>query len=38
VLCEDEATRRARLALTAATRRTLAEGLALLGLAAPDVM
>jgi arginyl-tRNA synthetase len=38
VLQSPEPTRTARLALTAATRRTLANGLALLGIAAPDAM
>lgn len=38
VLVDDPATRRARLALIAATRRVLADGLALLGLEAPDAM
>ena len=38
VLTSPEPTRTARLALTAATRRTLANGLALLGIAAPDAM
>ena len=38
VLVDDPATRQARLALLAATRRVLAEGLALLGLEAPDAM
>ena len=38
VLAEDAATRRARLALVAATRRTLRDGLALLGIGAPDAM
>jgi arginyl-tRNA synthetase len=38
VLTSPEPTRTARLALTAATRRTLANGLALLGIAAPDEM
>lgn len=38
VLGGDAATTRARLALTAATRTILAEGLAMLGLKAPEVM
>ena len=38
VLSSPEPTRTARLLLTAATRRTLANGLALLGIAAPDEM
>jgi arginyl-tRNA synthetase len=38
VLCEHEQTRRARLLLTAAVRATLAHGLELLGLGAPDSM
>jgi arginyl-tRNA synthetase len=38
VLQSPEPTRTARLALTAATRRALANGLALLGISAPDVM
>jgi arginyl-tRNA synthetase len=38
VLTSPEPTRGARLALTAATRRTLANGLALLGIAAPEQM
>ncbi|HWM87798.1 MAG TPA: arginine--tRNA ligase [Kofleriaceae bacterium] len=38
VLSPDPATRRARLALVASTRATLREGLALLGLGAPDTM
>ncbi len=38
VLASPEPTRSARLALTAATRRTLANGLALLGIAAPEAM
>ena len=38
VLTSPEPTRTARLALTAATRRTLANGLALLGIAAPAEM
>lgn len=38
VLCEDTATRRARLALTAAVQATLRDGLAMLGIAAPDQM
>jgi arginyl-tRNA synthetase len=38
VLTSPEPTRTARLALTAATRRTLANGLALLGIAAPEEM
>ncbi len=37
-LVEDEALRLARLALIAATRQTLANGLALLGVSAPDKM
>ena len=38
VLCDDVATRRARLALVAAVQATLRSGLALLGLGAPDQM
>jgi arginyl-tRNA synthetase len=38
ILCEDPATRRARLALAAATQVTLRDGLALLGMAAPSEM
>jgi arginyl-tRNA synthetase len=38
VLCDDEPTREARLALVAAVQAVLAEGLSLLGLAAPDQM
>jgi len=38
VVCEDLATRRARLALTAAVQATLRDGLAMLGIAAPDQM
>lgn len=38
VLCEDQATRRARLALVAAVKAVLREGLSLLGIAAPDQM
>jgi arginyl-tRNA synthetase len=38
VLCEDAPTRRARLALTAAVQAALREGLALLGMGAPDQM
>ena len=38
VLCEDEATSRARLALVGATREILRRGLGLLGIAAPDSM
>ncbi len=38
VLCEDVPTRKARLALTAAVQATLRDGLALLGIAAPDQM
>ncbi len=38
VLCDDVATRRARLALTAALQATLATGLSLLGITAPDQM
>jgi arginyl-tRNA synthetase len=38
VVCEDVATRRARLALTAAVQATLRDGLAMLGIAAPDQM
>jgi arginyl-tRNA synthetase len=38
ILVEDEATRRARLALCAAVRRVLANGLALLGVSAPERM
>jgi arginyl-tRNA synthetase len=38
IACPDPALRRARLALTAATRATLAAGLGYLGIAAPDWM
>jgi arginyl-tRNA synthetase len=38
ILCDDEPTRRARLALTAAVRQVLRTGLELLGMAAPFVM
>jgi len=38
VLCDDAPTRRARLALVAAVRATLRDGLAMLGIAAPDQM
>jgi arginyl-tRNA synthetase len=38
VLCDDPATRRARLALVAATKEILRYGLALLGLGAPEKM
>ena len=38
VLCDDEPTRNARLALVAAVQAVMAEGLSLLGLAAPDQM
>ncbi len=38
VLCDDEPTRKARLALTAAVRATLERGLALLGMGAPHAM
>jgi arginyl-tRNA synthetase len=38
VLAPDATTRAARLALTAATQRTLARGLGLLGLVAPETM
>src|SRR3569623_57119 len=38
VLCEDPPTRDARLALVSAVKAVLAEGLTLLGIAAPDVM
>ncbi|HEU4735317.1 MAG TPA: arginine--tRNA ligase [Kofleriaceae bacterium] len=38
VLCDDPATRRARLALTAAVQATLRDGLAMLGIGAPDQM
>jgi arginyl-tRNA synthetase len=38
ILVEDEATRRARLALCAAVRQVLANGLALLGVGAPERM
>jgi len=38
ILVEDEATRRARLALCAAVRQVLANGLALLGVSAPERM
>ena len=37
-LCEDVATRQARLALTAAVQATLRDGLGMLGIAAPDEM
>ena len=38
VVCDDPATRRARLALVAAVQATLRDGLAMLGIAAPDQM
>jgi arginyl-tRNA synthetase len=38
VLCDDPATRRARLALVAAVQATLARGLAMLGIGAPEQM
>jgi arginyl-tRNA synthetase len=38
VLCEDAATRQARLALVSAVQATLRDGLGLLGIAAPDQM
>ncbi len=38
VLCDDPATRRARLVLTRAVQASIAHGLGLLGLRAPDVM
>jgi arginyl-tRNA synthetase len=38
ILVEDEATRRARLALCAAVRQVLANGLSLLGVSAPERM
>ena len=38
VLCDDPATRRARLALVGAVQATLRDGLAMLGIAAPDQM
>jgi arginyl-tRNA synthetase len=38
ILVEDEALRAARLALCAAVRQTLANGLALLGVSAPEKM
>jgi arginyl-tRNA synthetase len=38
VLCDDDATRTARLALVAAVRAMLARGLSLLGMAAPEQM
>jgi arginyl-tRNA synthetase len=38
VLCDNAATQRARLALTAAVQATLRDGLAMLGIAAPDQM
>lgn len=38
VLCDDAELRRARLALVGAVQRTLADGLGLLGIAAPDQM
>jgi len=38
VLCDDAPTRRARLALVAAVQATLRDGLAMLGIAAPDQM
>ena len=38
VLCDDEATKRARLTLVAITRAVLKEGLGILGVGAPDSM
>lgn len=38
VICDDAATRRARLALTAAVQAALRDGLGMLGIAAPDEM
>lgn len=38
ILCDDPSTRRARLALTAATQVTLRDGLAMLGIVAPGEM
>ena len=38
VLCDDAATRRARLALVGAVQATLRDGLSLLGIAAPAQM
>jgi arginyl-tRNA synthetase len=38
VLCDDPVTRRARLALVAAVQATLRDGLAMLGISAPDQM
>jgi arginyl-tRNA synthetase len=38
VLCEDLELRRARVALVGAVQATLAQGLGILGLGAPDVM
>ena len=38
VLCDDAATRRARLALVSAVQATLRDGLGMLGIAAPDQM
>jgi len=38
VVCDDPATRRARLALVAAVQATLRDGLGMLGIAAPDEM
>jgi arginyl-tRNA synthetase len=38
ILCDDPSTRRARLALTAATQVTLRDGLAMLGIVAPSEM
>ena len=38
ILVDDEATRTARLALVAATRQVLANGLAMLGVSAPEKM
>jgi len=38
VLCEEAATRRARLALVGAVQAALRDGLALLGIAAPEQM
>ena len=38
ILVEDEALRSARLALCAAVRQTLANGLSLLGVSAPEKM
>jgi arginyl-tRNA synthetase len=38
VLCDNATTRRARLALTAAVQAALRDGLAMIGIAAPDQM